>query len=46
MRIQISNIRKSFKMFKRSAGLKGAFLSFVKRKYINPKEMKRISPLI
>ena len=35
MRIQISNIRKSFKMFKRSAGLKGAFLSFVKRKYIN-----------
>lgn len=33
MFIKISNISKSFKIFKRSAGLKGAFKSFFKREY-------------
>ena len=33
MKIKISHITKSFKMFKRSAGLKGALLSFINRKY-------------
>ena len=33
MFIQINNISKSFKIFKREAGLKSAFHSFIKRKY-------------
>ena len=43
MYIQISNLTKSFKMFKRSAGLRGALKSFVNRKYSNFFALKNIS---
>ena len=43
MYIQISNLTKSFKMFKRSAGLKGALKSFINRKYSNFFALKNIS---
>ena len=43
MYIKISNLTKSFKMFKRSAGLKGAFKSFFNRKYTNFHALKNIS---
>ena len=33
MSISISNISKSFRIFQRTAGLKGAFKSFFKREY-------------
>ena len=43
MYIKISNLTKSFKMFKRSAGLKGAFKSFFNRQYTNFYALKNIS---
>ena len=43
MYIKISNLTKSFKMFKRSAGLKGAFKSFFNRQYTNFHALKNIS---
>ena len=43
MYIKISNLTKSFKMFKRSAGLKGAFKSFFNRQYTNFQALKDIS---
>ena len=43
MYIKISNLTKSFKMFKRSAGLKGALKSFINRKYSNFFALKKIS---
>ena len=43
MYIQISNLTKSFKMFKRSAGLKGALKSFINRQYSNFFALKNIS---
>ena len=43
MYIKISNLTKSFKMFKRSAGLKGAFKSFFNRQYANFYALKNIS---
>ena len=43
MYIQISNLTKSFKMFKRSAGLKGALKSFINRKYSNFFALKNIT---
>ena len=43
MYIKISNLTKSFKMFKRSAGLKGAFKSFFNRHYTNFHALKNIS---
>ena len=42
MYIKISNLSKSFKMFKRSAGLKGALRSFFNRKYSNFFALKSI----
>ena len=43
MYIKISNLTKSFKMFKRAAGLKGAFKSFFNRKYTNFYALKNIN---
>ena len=43
MYIQISNLTKSFKMFKRTAGLKGALKSFINRKYSNFFALKNIT---
>jgi len=43
MYIQIKNLTKSFKMFKRSAGLKGALKSFINRKYSNFFALKNIT---
>ena len=43
MYIQISNLTKSFKMFKRTAGLKGALKSFINRKYSNFLALKNIT---
>ena len=43
MYIKISNLSKSFKMFKRSAGLKGALSSFFNRKYTNFFALKKIN---
>jgi ABC-2 type transport system ATP-binding protein len=43
MYIKISNLSKSFKMFKRSAGLKGALSSFFNRKYTNFLALKQIN---
>ena len=43
MYIQISNLTKSFKMFKRSAGLKGALKSFINRQYSFFFALKKIS---
>ena len=42
MYIKISNLSKSFKMFKRSAGLKGALSSFFNRKYSHFFALKNI----
>ena len=43
MYIRISNLTKSFKMFKRSAGLKGALKSFFNRQYTNFYALKKIN---
>jgi len=43
MYIKISNLTKSFKMFKRSAGLKGALKSFFNRKYTDFYALKKIN---
>ncbi len=43
MYIKISDLSKSFKMFKRSAGLKGALKSFFNRKYSNFFALKNIN---
>jgi len=43
MYIKISNLTKSFKMFKRSAGLKGALKSFFSRQYTNFFALKKIN---
>ena len=43
MYIKISNLSKSFKMFKRSAGLKGAVKSFFNRKYSDFFALKNIN---
>ncbi len=43
MSIQIKNISKSFRSFKREAGLKGAFKSFINRKYDIFHALKEIS---
>ena len=43
MSIQVNNLSKSFRFFKRDAGLKGAFKSFFNRKYENFYALKDIS---
>ena len=43
MYIRTSNLSKSFKMFKRSAGLKGALKSFFNRKYSDFYALKNIN---
>ena len=43
MSIQVSNLSKYFRFFKRDAGLKGAFKSFFNRKYENFYALKNIS---
>ena len=43
MFIEISNLTKSFKMFKRSAGLKGALRSFFNRQYTDFFALKKIN---
>jgi len=43
MYIKISNLTKSFKMFKRTAGLRGALKSFFNRKYTNFFALKQIN---
>jgi len=43
MYIKISNLTKSFKMFKRTAGLRGALKSFFNRQYTNFFALKQIS---
>ena len=43
MSIQVSNLSKYFRFFKRDAGLKGAFKSFFDRKYENFYALKDIS---
>ena len=43
MSIQVNNLSKYFRFFKRDAGLKGAFKSFFNRKYENFYALKNIS---
>ncbi|SVD39054.1 uncharacterized protein METZ01_LOCUS391908, partial [marine metagenome] len=43
MYIKISNLTKSFKMFKRTAGLRGALKSFFNRQYTNFFALKQIN---
>mgnify|MGYP001265195820 CR=1 FL=1 len=43
MSIQVNNLSKEFKIFKREAGLKGAFKSFFNRKYENFHALKSVS---
>ena len=43
MSIQVNNLSKHFRFFKREAGLKGAFKSFFNRKYENFHALKGIS---
>ena len=43
MKIEINNLSKSFRMFKRSAGLKGALKSFINRKYSDFHALKQIN---
>ena len=43
MSIQVINLSKTFSIFKREAGLKGAIKSFFNRKYENFDALKSIS---
>ncbi|SVD36266.1 uncharacterized protein METZ01_LOCUS389120, partial [marine metagenome] len=43
MPIQVNELSKHFRMFKREAGLSGAIRSFFKRKYENSHALNRIS---